>query len=87
MDRLKKQIDSGSVPLTVDNIKAIKFPNFDSGRPIKEGDTIFWGLIDTEDDDITMVNLISFHMEEIGSVYKLSESDDPSQILLKLKKI
>lgn len=65
---------------------------FYSGREIKEGDIIYYGLLQVTSvrEDLmpeTEIILMSFHEEELDTLYKVSDYDNGKEVVLRLEKI
>ena len=82
MDELvKKQLESNKV-VNEENLKLITNKNFSSGRKIKVGDVILYGLAENDDKNLT---LTSFHKDEIDVLYSVESPRTGELPILKNK--
>lgn len=71
MDKIQKQL-SESLPLTEEMLKNLTSKHYFSGRQKEIGDHLLFGVLET---DLNTLTFITFHVEEINSIYKVSESE------------
>lgn len=56
--------------LSYEILSQLKDKNYASGRPKQVGETVLFGMIKEEDSDgETFLKLITFHEEEVGTLY------------------
>jgi len=79
---IEKQLEN-NVPVDKDNIEKIKTKSFSSGREVKIGDIILYGMVREEE----KITLTSFHKDEIDTLYEVLESNLNDGFLPELKKI
>lgn len=79
---VKKQLEN-NVPVDKDNIEKIKTKSFSSGREVKIGDKILYGMV-REGETIT---LTSFHKDEIDTLYIVLEPISNNNFLPEIMKI
>lgn len=69
-------------PLTKKYLKTKKTKTYSSGKVMLEGDFLLFGFLEEKDG----IRTISFHMNEFGTLYSLSEKDRDNSILPIFKK-
>lgn len=80
--------------ITLDDLETFKNKNYASGRPIQVGDKLLLGLINDglKDENSKKpelkIKLITFHIEELGVLYKIDERDNrENELVIMLKLI
>jgi hypothetical protein len=77
MDWYYAQLEE-TTPLTFEKLDDLNLKHYDSGRPYQVGDIILYGLKQT---DVNELTLITFHIDEINTLYKVKEPTDISQTI------
>ena len=56
--------------LSYEILSQLKDKGYASGRPKQIGDTVLFGMVEQEEKGETFMRLITFHEEEIGTLYE-----------------
>lgn len=81
--RLAKQLEKNE---PVKNIEVLSNPRYSSDRLIEVGDFVMYGFLEL-DSSGENIELINFHIDEYGQIYRLSAFDDIDSPLPRLVKV
>jgi hypothetical protein len=73
-EELKSHIQEWLKPLTREEYDALKSKFYYSGRGVKIGDYVNYGfLIEPHSDTSSTLTLISYHFDEVDTIYRVKE--------------